>query len=239
MRMKRALLTALILLLAVGTAKSASEQQYEFKKSSPNKVSCALNQVTRLKLEPGEIVTGKPVISDSKSWKIGKAAGVVIVEPLQSKRVARLMIPTNKRTYLIDLSSDGEAPLTLVSWTYEHESDVKEAPANAIPPISPIKPIAAVTPTPTKEIWTINKGETLKSGLTKWVDRAGWSFLSWELTKDFPIVATITVSGDFKAALEAVLQAYHHSATPLYSCLKMGNKVVVITDKPVQDRCNG
>lgn len=228
---RKLLLTGFFLLVCGAAIGAVEEQQYQYRKDIPFKVSCATGQITKLKLEPGELVTGKPVISDKFHWKVGKTDGFIYVEPSAAGRFARLMIPTNKRTYLIDLSSDNETPMSLVSWSYELEKEsVKETPAQAAVKEKPLPVIK-------QEPWLITEGDTLKNGLTKWVKREGWSYLSWELNRDYPIIAPISVNGNFQTSLEAVLTAYHNSATPLYSCLKTGNKVVIISDKPLNDRC--
>jgi len=85
--------------------------------------------------------------------------------------------------------------------------------------------------------WSIQKGETLRSGLNKWITKAGWRYLAWQSEREFPIVVGISVSGSFQEAISQVLKAYHRSGNPLYACLKGGNKVLVIADKPLNDKC--
>lgn len=85
--------------------------------------------------------------------------------------------------------------------------------------------------------WSIQQDETLRSGLNKWVTKAGWRYLAWQSEREFPIVVGISVSGSFQEAISQVLKAYHRSGNPLYGCLKGGNKVLVIADKPLNDKC--
>lgn len=86
-------------------------------------------------------------------------------------------------------------------------------------------------------MWDIRKGETLRGGLNRWVAKAGWNYLAWQSKKEFPIVVDIKVSGSFQEAVSQVLKAYHRSGNPLYACLKEGNRVLVVADIPLNDKC--
>lgn len=85
--------------------------------------------------------------------------------------------------------------------------------------------------------WSIPKGTTLREGLNDWVKKAGWQYLSWESNKEFPVVVNIHVQGSFQQAVSTVLKAYHRSGNPLYGCLKQGNRVLVVADTPLNDKC--
>lgn len=86
-------------------------------------------------------------------------------------------------------------------------------------------------------MWDIRKGETLRGGLKRWIAKAGWNYLAWQSKKEFPVVVDIKVNGTFQEAISQVLKAYHRSGNPLYGCLKKGNRVVVIADTPLNDKC--
>lgn len=186
----------------------------------------------------------------------------VYVNPLPAAEKSLLTLATNRRKYFIQLIANRESYMPSVAWRYDiiqkapavvptrfqpatnaEPSSMSQPPLTTqalhsveVPTLSPLEsqPIETLKMEP---LWFISKGETLKSGLEKWLKKAGWNFLAWELDRDFPIVADIQVEGKLPQALEKVLRAYHRSDHPLYSCLKKGNKVVIISDKPLIDRC--
>ena len=88
-----------------------------------------------------------------------------------------------------------------------------------------------------KNTWVIKKGDTLREGLDGWLKKAGWNYLSWQSSKEFPVIVDIRVQGSFQEAVSTVLKAYHRSGNPLYGCLKQGNRVLVVADIPLNDKC--
>ncbi|MBN3815192.1 P-type conjugative transfer protein TrbG [Paraburkholderia sp. Se-20369] len=77
------------------------------------KLTCTLMRVCDIQLEPGELVTGKPVAGDTARWMMSKqASGTgdkaithVIVKPTDVNIRTNLIITTDRRTYQIELFS--------------------------------------------------------------------------------------------------------------------------------------
>lgn len=77
------------------------------------KLTCTLMRVCDIQLEPGELLTGKPVAGDTARWLMSKqvsgsgdkAITHVIVKPTDVNIETNLIITTNLRTYQIDLYS--------------------------------------------------------------------------------------------------------------------------------------
>ncbi|MEQ0866960.1 toxin co-regulated pilus biosynthesis Q family protein [Pseudomonas aeruginosa] len=81
------------------------------------------------------------------------------------------------------------------------------------------KPAAAPAALP---VWTLAKGETLRSGLQEWAARAtcsapgttSWQ-VRWETAVNYPIDAPLRFEGDFRTALGDVLALYQQAEKPL------------------------
>ncbi|MGY8527608.1 P-type conjugative transfer protein TrbG [Paracidovorax citrulli] len=77
------------------------------------KLTCTLMRVCDIQLEPGEIVTGKPVAGDTVRWKMSKqvsgsgdrAVTHIVVKPTEANISTNLMIATDRRAYQIELHS--------------------------------------------------------------------------------------------------------------------------------------
>ncbi|KAA0178829.1 P-type conjugative transfer protein TrbG [Cupriavidus gilardii] len=77
------------------------------------KLTCTLLRVCDIQLEPGEIVTGKPVAGDNVRWKMSKqisgsgdrAVTHIIVKPIETNIATNMIITTDRRAYQIELYS--------------------------------------------------------------------------------------------------------------------------------------
>jgi P-type conjugative transfer protein TrbG len=77
------------------------------------KLTCTLMRVCDIQLEPGELLTGKPVAGDTARWMMSKqvsgtgdkAITHVIVKPTDVNIQTNLIITTDRRTYQIELYS--------------------------------------------------------------------------------------------------------------------------------------
>ncbi|HBP4890419.1 TPA: hypothetical protein L5621_006251 [Pseudomonas aeruginosa] len=81
------------------------------------------------------------------------------------------------------------------------------------------KPAAVTAALP---VWTLAKGETLKSGLLEWAARATCSApgtttwqVRWETAVNYPIDAPLRFEGEFRKALGEVLALYQQAEKPL------------------------
>ncbi|WP_199861116.1 toxin co-regulated pilus biosynthesis Q family protein [Pseudomonas aeruginosa] len=106
----------------------------------------------------------------------------------------------------------------------------KTTPAVALP-ARPAKAVAKIEEKPEDKpvvapaalpVWTLAKGETLKSGLQDWAARATCSApgttvwqVRWETAVNYPIDAPLRFEGDFRTALGDVLALYQQAEKPL------------------------
>ncbi|HDQ4465222.1 TPA: toxin co-regulated pilus biosynthesis Q family protein [Pseudomonas aeruginosa] len=84
------------------------------------------------------------------------------------------------------------------------------------------KPTVASAVLPVLPVWTLEQGETLKSGLQDWAARATCSApgttvwqVRWETAVNYPIDAPLRFEGDFRTALGDVLALYQQAEKPL------------------------
>jgi type IV secretion system protein VirB9 len=83
-------------------------------------------RLTDIQLEPGEEIIGKPAAGDTVRWVLGVNKSVenglprqhVLVKPGASGLTTTLIINTNRRTYLLELTSHKETYMAAVSWQY-------------------------------------------------------------------------------------------------------------------------
>ena len=83
--------------------------------------------VTDINLEVGEEIAGEVHIGDAARWSIavgttGTGPGVtqhIYIKPHQERLLTNLIIPTNRRTYMIELSSTKSFYMPSVKWDYQ------------------------------------------------------------------------------------------------------------------------
>ena len=83
--------------------------------------------VTDINLEVGEEIAGEVHIGDAARWSIavgttGNGPGVtqhIYIKPHQERLLTNLIIPTNRRTYMIELSSTKTFYMPSVKWDYQ------------------------------------------------------------------------------------------------------------------------
>lgn len=79
-------------------------------------LTCAPLRACDIELEPGELVTGKPLAGDQVRWKVSKAESGsgdkrvthIVVKPIDTNLDTNLIITTDKRTYHLRLYSRNE-----------------------------------------------------------------------------------------------------------------------------------
>lgn len=89
-------------------------------------------------------------------------------------------------------------------------SQVLMPPQNLTQPESMMPvPMAGMT-SGMAETWTANRGETLHKALETWCRRANID-LSWQAEYDFPIQATVTLTGSFEDAVRGLLVGFQEA----------------------------
>lgn len=95
------------------------------------KLTCTVMRVCDIQLQPGELVTGKPVAGDTARWMMSKqvsgagdkAITHVIVKPTDTNIQTNVIITTDRRTYQIELSSSANEKdyLNMIGFYYPEE----------------------------------------------------------------------------------------------------------------------
>ena len=99
--------------------------------------------VSDITLQAGEVISGEVHIGDTARWKIAigtTGAGDSLrqhlyIKPNQERLLTNLIIPTNKRTYMLELSSTKSFYMPSVTWDYQ----------------TPLKDLSITTDTPSTE----------------------------------------------------------------------------------------
>ncbi|TCK31787.1 type IV secretion system protein VirB9 [Paraburkholderia sp. BL8N3] len=95
------------------------------------KLTCTVMRVCDIQLQPGELVTGKPVAGDTARWMMSKqvsgtgdtAITHIIVKPTDTNIQTNLIITTDRRTYQIELTSSANEKdyLNMIGFYYPEE----------------------------------------------------------------------------------------------------------------------
>ena len=90
----------------------------------------------------------------------------------------------------------------------------------------------ALMPAPSAEgiepIWSIETSDvTLSNTLLRWSQQEKWQLI-WEADRDFPILATVYLKGNFQSAILSVMQSLAQTDYPLQAILHTPSKVVRI-----------
>lgn len=102
-------------------------------------------------------------------------------------------------------------------------------------PIAPVAPAATDTVPYTQDnaisSWTANKGDTLQSVLEDWCNRANVE-LSWQAEYDYPLQASVSLSGSFESAVRTLLAGFQEASPQptgyLYNNQVAGQTVLVV-----------
>lgn len=105
---------------------SNAMMRYDFDEGALYEVHTAPLRLTTIQLQPGEEVQGKPAAGDTARWLLGvntsqvngQSQQHVLIKPKAPNLQTSLVINTNRRTYLLDLSSHPETWMAAVSWRY-------------------------------------------------------------------------------------------------------------------------
>lgn len=101
---------------------------YSFKEGDVYEIYSAIDRVTDIQLQTGEILTNPPVSGDTVRWKIGiiksgksnTETTHIILKPLDTDLETNLVITTNKRVYHLRAMS-GDWYIPTVSWNYPQD----------------------------------------------------------------------------------------------------------------------
>lgn len=109
---------------------------YEFAAGERYVVKAALLHVTDIALQAGEEILGQIAGGDTARWMIAvdtsnRTQHHVFVKPIRSGLATNMIVRTNRRTYLLDLSSGpADAPfMVTVGWTYPDGTRAQSGPS--------------------------------------------------------------------------------------------------------------
>lgn len=108
---------------------SGTATTYRFADGQLYIVYGGLERITSIDLEPGEEVTGPVQAGDTVRWLVAtvtSGAGAqaqthIIVKPTDAGAVTNMMIPTNRRTYMLDLRATQDWYMPSVRFSYPAE----------------------------------------------------------------------------------------------------------------------
>ena len=101
--------------------------RYTFEEGALYEVFTAPLRLTSIQLQQGEVITGKPAAGDTVRWIVGvnqgqsEAAPHILVKPVQAGLRTSMVVNTNKRTYLLTLSSHPQTWMPAVRWEYPQD----------------------------------------------------------------------------------------------------------------------
>lgn len=122
-------------------------QVWPYSEGALYQVYTAPGRVTAIVLQAGEELVGDVAAGDTVRWIVGDTAGgsgamrrvEILVKPVHSGLKTNLVITTNKRTYLLELTSTQHAWMASVSWQYPQDALValhkQEQQAEAAAPV--------------------------------------------------------------------------------------------------------
>ena len=107
--------------------------RYTFESGGLYEVYAAPLRLTDIQLQPGEKILGKPAAGDTVRWVLGVNESVedgkpqqhILIKPTASGLSTTLIINTNRRTYLLELSSHKKTWMAAVRWQYPQD-EVRE-----------------------------------------------------------------------------------------------------------------
>ena len=111
-----------------------AKTMYSYKEGDTYEVHTALDRVTDIELQPGEVLSNAPVAGDTVRWKIGiiksgkapREVTHVVLKPLDVDLETNLLLTTSKHVYHIHAVS-GDWYMPAVAWNYPQEEDAELA----------------------------------------------------------------------------------------------------------------
>jgi type IV secretion system protein TrbG len=96
-------------------------------------VVCAPLRVCALELEPGEHIQSPPQIGDGRRWEVTPVTSgtgltqtaLLVIKPIQAGLDTDLVVPTDRRTYVVRLVSDATRYISAVAFRYPADDPAK------------------------------------------------------------------------------------------------------------------
>jgi type IV secretion system protein VirB9 len=96
-------------------------------------VVCAPLRVCALELEPGEHIQSPPQIGDGRRWEVTPVTSgsgltqtaLLVIKPIEAGLDTDLVVPTDRRTYVVRLVSDATRYISAVAFRYPGDDPAK------------------------------------------------------------------------------------------------------------------
>lgn len=103
--------------------------QYSYSSGALYQIYTAPLRITDIQLQPNEKIIGKPAAGDTARWILGINDSIqngqpqkhILIKPTRPNLKTTLIINTNRRTYLLELTSYKETYMAAVSWHYPQD----------------------------------------------------------------------------------------------------------------------
>lgn len=100
--------------------------RYKFSSGGLYQIYTAPLRITDIQLQPNEKIIGKPAAGDTTRWILGVNKSIengqpkthILIKPTEPGLKTTLIVNTNRRTYLLELTSYKETYMPAVSWHY-------------------------------------------------------------------------------------------------------------------------
>lgn len=102
---------------------------YDYQSGALYQVYAATLRLTAIQLQPGEKLTSKPALGDIERWQTvvtystedGTQVQHVLIKPTRPELTTTMALFTNRRTYLLELSSYKDVGMVGVRWRYGND----------------------------------------------------------------------------------------------------------------------
>jgi len=207
-------------------------------------LAVALRQI--LPPEYGFSVAQDVQLNTLVSWQGGRPWRQILEDMLRGKGLG--MREQGKMVSIVKLSKEeqskqGVAPSYLPQNAPAAGVVSESAPSSASPHFLPAQPVPITTqqnlvyqnaPSPqiaAVDSWSANRGDTLRKVLESWSRKAGVD-LSWQAEYDYPVHASITLTGTFEEAVRGLLMGFQEAqpqpVASLYNNPAAGQAVLVV-----------
>lgn len=99
------------------------------------------------------------------------------------------------------------------------------------------KQVQKIAPPAPKPVWKLTAADkTVRNALARWAKTNRWQ-LDWDVAVDFPIPYEIEYQGEFKSAIEDVMQSLRGSDYPIEACAYDENRALRIVRMGEANKC--
>lgn len=157
--------------------------------------------------------------------------GQKTLSPARPQQTATVKQPVDKASKQLSVFSGPTEPKLL-------KTPIVPLATEGVLPAPVVKPKPTPKSLPVMKLWTLDKGTTLKTGYSAWVDKEtcpvgkGKWLVRWETDTDYPIDFALSFSSaNFEDATSKLFNLYRKAQAPLYVSGYRNQCLIVISDK--------